>query len=124
MKRARLTKAARAAMWQAQDGKCAICGEPMRDGQRIDEEHSIPIALGGPAKPDRLVHAEPCHRAKTSGTRATSAGSDVHAIAKVKRIKKKLARPISAHNGRVIQSRPFKREPYESPWPKAAERQE
>jgi hypothetical protein len=160
MKRARLSKAERAAMWQAQDGKCAICGEPMLPGQRIDEEHSIPIALGGPGKPDRLVHAEPCHRTKTSGTRATTAGSDVQRIAKVKRIQKKgrlgglcgLAkprskraaaeglprrfnrqsggpqnspkRPISAHNGRVIASRPFKRPPYESPWPRAAERQE
>jgi hypothetical protein len=37
---------------------------------------------------------------------------------------KKPAKPISAHNGRVIPSRPFKRPPYESPWPRATERQE
>jgi hypothetical protein len=127
MKRARLTKAARAAMWQAQDGKCGCgCGESM-EGHDLIEEHTHAFGLGGTSKPDALWIAGHT-KTKTYGRKGTSRNSsngsgDLQRIAKCKRIAKKLAQPISAHNGRVIPSRPFKRPPYESPWPRAAERQ-
>ncbi|MGE0231733.1 MAG: hypothetical protein AB7O39_03420 [Flavobacteriaceae bacterium] len=40
------------------------------------------------------------HRVKTSGTKATSAGSDIHAIAKAKRGAKKQARHLAAVNAK------------------------
>lgn len=46
------------------------------------------------------------HRTKTSGTKATSAGSDQHIIAKVKRLNGEKPRK---RKGRPMQSRPFKR---------------
>ena len=126
MKR-RMTKAERASCWRQQNGLCGCgCGESM-EGRALIEEHTHAYGLGGSDKPDALWIAEHT-RTKTYGrngeSRNSSNGSgDLQRIAKCKRIQKKLSQPISAHNGRVIPSRPFKRPPYESPWPRAAERQ-
>lgn len=35
---------------------CEMCGEPMRQDEKLDLDHSLPIALGG-TKGDRIVHA-------------------------------------------------------------------
>lgn len=65
------------------------CGEPIDPGQPIDWDHYTPLALSGDHHYTNLrpLHRD-CHRKKTSGTKATSAGSDIHKIAKVKRIAK------------------------------------
>lgn len=61
--------------------------------------------------PRYLVWRDPvAHRKKTSGTKATSAGSDVHLIAKSKRIVRKQA----AHRERMV---PFAMEAVK--WPEA-----
>src|SRR3546814_20991589 len=56
---------------------------PQEDGSKIPfiAEHSHPVALGNDQKPDCLL-CEPCADLKTNGTRATTYGSDAHAIAK------------------------------------------
>lgn len=68
---------------------CGICHGQMMAGDQIDWDHGIPLKLGGPHHYTNLfvVHRE-CHRKKTFGTKATSAGSDIHKIAKAKRIAK------------------------------------
>lgn len=59
------------------------------------------------------------HRIKTSGTPATSAGSDIHRIAKVKRLAKARAAHEAALRGRADGERPHARsKPGKRPWPK------
>lgn len=66
---------------------CAICNHPIFWDEEIDWDHVHPIALGGEHSHANLrpLHAN-CHQKKTSGSKATSAGSDIHMIAKAKRI--------------------------------------
>lgn len=47
------------------NGNCGLCGQPLCG--RIDWDHIIPLALGGPDTPENLqpVHAEGCHSEKT-----------------------------------------------------------
>lgn len=41
---------------------CPLCGLPMYEGQSLDLDHSVPVALGGGAEPgDRMAHAS-CNR--------------------------------------------------------------
>ena len=88
MPRQRLTKRERAAMWEVQGGLCGCgCGTSLDSGP-VEEEHTHPVALGGPPKPDKLW-LKACHARKTNGSKATSYGSDKHAIAKTKRLEKK-----------------------------------
>lgn len=70
---------------------CHICKDTLEPGQDIDWDHYIPFALGGEHHHENLrpVHRG-CHRTKTFGRKATSAGSDIHAIAKTKRIPGKM----------------------------------
>lgn len=70
---------------------CTICDRRIVPGQRIHFDHIHCEGLGGKTTYQDLrpVHAEKhgefaCHRRKTSGTKATSAGSDVHMIAKTR----------------------------------------
>lgn len=62
---------------------CAICSEAIEPEQELDWDHTTPLALGGEHHYGNLrpLHRG-CHRKKTSGTKATSAGSDIHKIAK------------------------------------------
>lgn len=48
-----------------QNGKCSLCGQELCG--RIDWDHIIPLALGGPDTPENLqaVHADGCHSEKT-----------------------------------------------------------
>ncbi len=68
--------------------ECVICYEPIWPLQPTIREHMHALALGGQDTPDnwRLVH-KPCARKKTIGTKATTAGSDIHLIAKGTRLR-------------------------------------
>ena len=72
---------------------CPACGERLGDLDGLDWDHIHPLALGGSDNDNgnfQVLHRS-CHRKKTSGTKATSAGSDIHEIAKTKRLDKKNA---------------------------------
>ena len=71
---------------------CPLCGERLGKLEDVDFDHEQALARGGDDTNDNLraVHRS-CHRVKTSGTKATSAGSDIHEIAKTKRLDKKNA---------------------------------
>lgn len=98
---------------------CPLCPEPILPGQRTVREHLHAIGLGGADAPEneRLVHFE-CADRKTRGTKATSAGSDVHAMAKHRRLtgknkprpKRKVAQPTKPWAERWPQSQ-FVRRP-------------
>ena len=75
-------------------GRCPLCGNVLAPGAPRILEHMTPhatrTALG--LDPDafdnlRFVHAACAHK-KTYGTKATTAGSDAHAIAKAKRLER------------------------------------
>lgn len=54
----------------------------------IEREHVIPLALGGTDDPLNAAYSlAAAHKKQTNGTKATSYGSDKHAIAKIKRLK-------------------------------------
>ena len=82
MRRKKWGKKVRAAILESHDGRCAICGWPIR-GNDFDLDHIIPLAIGGPDDVDNLrpVHRS-CHRRKT-------AEEDAPTIAKVRRILEK-----------------------------------
>lgn len=83
-----------------QDGKCGLCGQELCG--RIDWDHIIPLALGGPDTPENLqaVHAEGCHSEKTK--------TDVKRIAKAKRMAGETGQYARRlRNGPQIKSRGF-----------------
>lgn len=85
---------------------CLRCGDPLFEavyetpshGQtpnpidaiptdKIEREHYIELAIGGEDAPANCMYSHAtCHKAVTNGTKATSAGSSKHKIAKEKRI--------------------------------------
>ncbi len=67
---------------------CPLCEESILPGGPTIREHMHALGLGGLDSPAnwRLVHKH-CARRKTIGTRATTAGSDIHLIAKGKRLR-------------------------------------
>ncbi len=78
--------------------------------QKIEREHYLEIALGGKDEPANCLYSHAaCHKRITNGTKATSAGSSKHRIAKVKRIqaggKKRKGPPIKSRG--FGKSRPF-----------------
>ena len=89
MTRKRLSPKQRAALFAAHKGRCHLCGERIEATEGWQADHVHALALGGRDDVSNLAPAHVnCHRRKTSGTKATTAGSDIHAIAKVKRILK------------------------------------
>lgn len=68
--------------------RCPLCGDRLGSLDGLHWDHVVPIALGGADHPDNLqaVHRA-CHDRKTRGLPATTAGSDIHAIAKVRRLR-------------------------------------
>lgn len=94
---------------------CPLCGERLGALDDVDFDHFQALALGGADTTENLraVHRQ-CHRTKTSGTKATTAGSDVQMIAKGKR----LAREAEEFRRRILAkgsgSEPEKR----SKWPR------
>lgn len=93
---------------------CPLCAGPLRPEHPRILEHMTPHKFGGETDTENLrwVHKE-CAATKTNGTKATSAGGDIHKIAKAKR----LAKARAAHEAIVpgtaekapgkIKSRPF-----------------
>jgi hypothetical protein len=69
---------------------CPLCGERLGKLEDVDFDHVHPLALGGSDNDNGNFQAlhRSCHRVKTSGTKATSAGSDIHEVAKTKRLSK------------------------------------
>ena len=69
-----------------QDGKCLICGNKLYPDATHDD-HIVALKLGGGNElTNRRLICAACHKIKTSGKRHTSLGSDIHAMAKTKRL--------------------------------------
>ena len=93
---------------------CGICKQwLLLEAERI-LEHMVPHELGGASDETNLrwVHKE-CAAKKTNGSKATSAGGDLHKIAKAKRLAKardELKAVLSGEKQKrpgTIKSRPF-----------------
>lgn len=82
MRRKKWAKRVRKAILDANDGRCAICGWPIR-GEDFDLDHIIPIAVGGD---DDMANMRPVHR---SCHRHKTAKEDIPVITKVKRLQRK-----------------------------------
>lgn len=129
MAKRRMTKARRQRILDAHGNRCGKCGG---DGP-FDIDHKHALALGGSDDDDNLWPlCKACHSTKTNGHGGTSYGSDKHAIAKLDRLTGETKsqwhgsdKPsvVKSWQSRPLESRPFKRQPHESVWPKAAERQ-
>ena len=67
---------------------CFRCRQAFTTGQKIEREHVHETALGGADEPEnwRYSHAE-CHAEVTNGSKATTAGSSKHRIAKTRRLR-------------------------------------
>jgi len=84
--------------------KCPRTGQIMRPGDEIEREHFHEIGLGGKDEIENCFYSlKAAHNIVTNGTKATTAGSSKHKIAKVKR----LAQGGRKRRGRRIPSRPF-----------------
>lgn len=77
------------AIEQAMTIPCPICWFPLTANDDRVLEHMVPHRLGGSSEVENLrwVH-KACAAKKTNGTKATSAGGDLHKIAKAKRLEK------------------------------------
>src|SRR6478736_4135557 len=87
LSRRKATKAELVTLFLRQDGQCAgkDCGR--RLSVHYHRDHVIPLALGGADHIDNeQLLCVPCHRDKTVGRKATTAGSDIHTIRKVERL--------------------------------------
>ena len=84
---------------------CPLCDEWLDAEHERVLEHMVPHELGGSSTVENLrwVH-KGCASRKTNGSRATSAGGDIHKIAKAKRLLKKHSNPNPPGK---IPSRPF-----------------
>lgn len=86
-RRARSPKA-RAKIFAAREGRCHICGEKITASEKWDLDHIIALGISGDDSDGNLAPAHiACHRRKTSK-------ADVPAIAKAKRMEKRLG-PIA-----------------------------
>lgn len=87
---------------------CYRCRLAFEETSLIEREHVTPLALGGEDTPEnwRFSHKE-CHALQTNGTKATSYGSDKHAIAKAKRLRKPRQKPKRRWPTRKIPTRAF-----------------
>jgi len=74
--------------------RCALCSGPLRPFEPRILEHLVPHELGGSSEEENLrwVHRG-CASTKTNGSKATSAGGDIHKIAKAKRLATKHSQP-------------------------------
>lgn len=88
MERRRLTLTEKLAIMTRQ-ARCPVCGEKLGRLEDCEFDHEIALARGGEDSLTNLraIHAVPCHLTKTSGTKATTRGSDIHEIAKERRVK-------------------------------------
>jgi 5-methylcytosine-specific restriction endonuclease McrA len=75
-----MTDARKRRIWEAHQGLCMECGEPVpMTGREVEYDHEIPLALNGGEDDFNVgpIHASPCHRVKTK--------RDITRIAKAKR---------------------------------------
>lgn len=89
---------------------CGCCGKPIVDPKNIEREHLNALKISGDDSVDnqQLWHKRPCSQIKTNGSKATSYGSDKHAIAKVRRLTGQTKEgPKRQWPSRPIQSRGF-----------------
>jgi len=93
---------------------CPLCRGKLGLLADLHWDHIVPLALGGDNSPQNLqaVHIF-CHDKKTRGVPATTAGSDIHVIAKTKR----LARKEEDFRRRLMEPTP-PLERQKSKWPK------
>jgi hypothetical protein len=93
-----LTKRQAWDLMRSQGWLCACgCGAPVWPGGPVEYDHSLPLALGGPAKPDSALTPH-CHTAKTR--------QDVKRISKADR-QAKAHRGEKKRKGRKLQGRGF-----------------
>lgn len=94
---------------------CPLCGARLGRIDDVDFDHEQALALGGEDINEnmRAVHRT-CHRVKTSGTKATTAGSDVQVIAKGKR----LSRDTEEFRRRILAKDTGDRIPKSTRWPR------
>lgn len=67
--------------------RCPLCGEKLGALDDLHYDHALALGIGGPDTVENLqaVHKS-CHAVKTNGRKATTYGSDKHAIAKLDRL--------------------------------------
>src|SRR6202007_2565681 len=66
---------------------CYRCKKPFFTVLDIEREHITELALGGKDMPSNCAYShQDCHALITNGSKATSAGSSKHRIAKVRRL--------------------------------------
>ena len=96
-----LSPTARLKLFEAHFGKCGICGQQIRSGEKWIVEHMRPLSLGGTNDADNLspVHLA-CAEVKTNGK-----DGDLAKAAKAKRVK--MASLGIKRDGPKIQSRGF-----------------
>ena len=115
-KRRAITLSTKVAVLQSQAICGCGCGEAL--GENIIWDHVFAHALGGSDDPEniRAVRVD-CNDRITNGTKATTAGSTKHVVAKSKRIRKKLAGDVRPKH--KIPSRGFQKPPAwrKSQWP-------
>jgi len=113
MTRRRLSPKQRAALFVTHKGICHMCCEPINEAFQLWEvSHPHPLALGGKDDDSNRAPAhKSCHRTRTFGTKATTAGSDIHAIAKTKRLAKGKQPSGYRWPSRKMHSRPFSAAP-------------
>lgn len=88
---------------------CYRCRIAFIEGDEIEREHVLEIALGGKNTPANCVYShKACHAIETNGTKATTAGSSKNRIAK-QRHRDKPKRKSYWPSGRKIQSREFQK---------------
>lgn len=88
---------------------CPRCGFliSLDDADKVEREHFHELALGGKDEPVNCFYSHgPCHKIVTDGTKATTAGSSKHKIAKVKRLAQGGRK---RRKSRKLQSRPFQK---------------
>jgi HNH endonuclease len=97
---------------------CPLCDAPLMASDKIEWDHFHALALGGAHDYTNIeaVHAE-CHRRKTFGAAATTAGADINKIAKTRRIRKgkMKVKKRSYGTARPKKRRPWAKRPFRMP---------
>lgn len=89
MKRRKITDRDKVAVLERQANCGCGCGLALIAGAAIEYHHQHELALGGPDTADNLIAVrKECHARITNGTKATTAGSSKHKIAKADRLEK------------------------------------
>lgn len=72
----------------ARQAICPACKEPLGSPACIEWHHPNELAISGDDSIENRVamHKQPCHHIVTNGTKATTAGSSKHKVAKVDRL--------------------------------------